>query len=72
MNFQSHSAASASYFEIGSYIEHQHQRGKVVSLDFRARTMQMKVAAVSGHGSRNRIGRTIEVPFDSGTPITRP
>lgn len=63
---------TARYFEVGAWIEHQHMRGEVVALDFRARTMELKVMAVNGHGPRNRIGRRVEVPFDCGTPIERP
>jgi len=63
---------SPGYFAVGSWIEHQHLQGEVVAVNFRARTMEMKVSAVSGHAPRNRIGRTIDVPFDCGIPIARP
>ena len=66
------SRESAHYFAIGTWIEHQHLRGEVIGVDFPARTMPMKVSAVSGHGPRNRLGRTVEVPFDCGTQIARP
>lgn len=60
------------YFQVGSWIEHQHLRGEVVGVNFRERTMHVRVTAVSGHGPRNRIGRMIDVPFDCGAQIARP
>lgn len=61
--------ATLRFFRVGTTIEHHWFRGKVVGLNFRDRTMDVRITGIIRQGPRSRLGRIMQVPFNCGREV---